>query len=267
MTAVYYRILPERLREARLAAFLSQERLGRAAGVARDTVMDLEHGRGKHGCQGFTVMSLAGVLGVEPLWLLGRECVENTREAEGETRRELTSNTGDNGGETVDSLAGGRDVLDFDLGFDLGTTQPLEPRSSSKSLAQAVPERFAEFWAAYPRKVGKIAARTAFLSAAKKVGADVIIAGAERLRDDANLPDEFHIPHPTTWLHAGRWDDPPLAPHGLPPPALGLLDTIVLANRREMQRNGQGTGEGYRRPASREFPALPSPGDDDRDVV
>lgn len=70
--------------------------------------------------------------------------------------------------------------------------------------------RFDEFWAIYPRKVGKDKARTAYTTATKRTDEDTIIAGATRLAQDPNLPEKTFIPHPTTWLTRGGWDDEPL---------------------------------------------------------
>lgn len=70
--------------------------------------------------------------------------------------------------------------------------------------------RFDEFWAIYPRKVGKDKARTAYTTATKRTDEDTIIAGATRLSQDPNLPEKTFIPHPTTWLTRGGWDDEPL---------------------------------------------------------
>lgn len=68
---------------------------------------------------------------------------------------------------------------------------------------------FAAFWAAYPRKVAKDTARKAFGRAVGRMTEDdplaVILAGIERA-----LPgwtDPQFIPHPATWLNAGRWGD------------------------------------------------------------
>jgi len=80
-------------------------------------------------------------------------------------------------------------------------------RPASKSLE---PDRFDEFWAVYPRKAAKAKARTKFATAVKKVGAQTVIDGATRYAADPNLPEQQYIPHPTTWLEQGRWDDPPL---------------------------------------------------------
>lgn len=56
---------------------------------------------------------------------------------------------------------------------------------------------FAEFYLAYPRKVGKEDARKAFEKATKSVDPAVIVEGARRYAADPNLPDKKFIPHPS----------------------------------------------------------------------
>lgn len=68
---------------------------------------------------------------------------------------------------------------------------------------------FAEFWATYPRTVGKPKARIAFDGALRRASFEEILAGAKRYAEDPNREDEFTA-HPTTWLHRDGWDDPPL---------------------------------------------------------
>lgn len=66
---------------------------------------------------------------------------------------------------------------------------------------------FVRFWAAYPRKTGKGAARTAFAQAVKKATVDQICEAAAafaRVRADE---DPRYTPHPTTWLNQERWSD------------------------------------------------------------
>lgn len=70
--------------------------------------------------------------------------------------------------------------------------------------------RFEEFWAAYPRKVAKKAARSAW----KKAKVDEalhrrILAAVERakLSSQWQRDNGQFIPHPATWLNAGRWED------------------------------------------------------------
>ncbi|WP_318744805.1 MULTISPECIES: helix-turn-helix domain-containing protein [unclassified Corynebacterium] len=78
-------------------------------------------------------------------------------------------------------------------------------------------DRFDEFWDAYPRKVGKKKARAKFAAAVKAAGdAQRVIDGAQRLAADPNLPEKQFIPHPTTWLERGGWDDEPLPARSLP---------------------------------------------------
>lgn len=72
------------------------------------------------------------------------------------------------------------------------------------------PNRFEEFWAAYPRKMGKQKAITKFKAALKRADAQTIIDGAHRLANDPNLPEATFIPHPTTWIERNGWEDEPL---------------------------------------------------------
>ncbi|WP_207758469.1 hypothetical protein [Glutamicibacter halophytocola] len=74
------------------------------------------------------------------------------------------------------------------------------------------PADFTRFWEIYPRRGGKGAACTAFIKAKKRANVETIIAGAERLRDDPNLPEGKLIPMPSTWLNQDRWEDDPLPP-------------------------------------------------------
>lgn len=69
---------------------------------------------------------------------------------------------------------------------------------------------FKEFWATYPRRVAKGAARKAWRSIMKKGGVEpaTIIAGAAAYRDDPNRkPDITFTAHPASWLNADRWAD------------------------------------------------------------
>ena len=71
------------------------------------------------------------------------------------------------------------------------------------------PDDFEDWWSAYPRKVGKDAARRAY-GAARKRGAsqaDLLMAlHRQRWPDDPR-----YVPHPATWLNGGRWADDPEA--------------------------------------------------------
>lgn len=84
------------------------------------------------------------------------------------------------------------------------------PAASSE---QDPPRGFDEFWTAYPRKVGKQAARKAFDSAIKKQKADpgAIADAAEAFRETCRRSRQAtkFIPHPSTWLNDGRYEDEP----------------------------------------------------------
>ena len=69
-------------------------------------------------------------------------------------------------------------------------------------------EAFETFWAYYPRKVGKAAARDKFLKHAKE-NMTAILDGAYRLSIDPNLPPTQYVPYPATWLSREGWLDEP----------------------------------------------------------
>lgn len=77
----------------------------------------------------------------------------------------------------------------------------------STAPAPAAFPGFPEFWAKYPRKVGKQAAVKAYRAALRVTDPATILAAL-----DAQLPvfaekDPRFIPHASTWLNAGRWED------------------------------------------------------------
>jgi hypothetical protein len=80
--------------------------------------------------------------------------------------------------------------------------------------ANGARERFAEFWKAYPRKVGKDKAWAAWEK--RKPDADLLAAMLRALAWQCQSEDwrkdggEF-IPYPASWLNAGRWQDEPMA--------------------------------------------------------
>lgn len=74
----------------------------------------------------------------------------------------------------------------------------------------ATADLFNRFWSAYPRKVGKDAARKAF---AKRKPDEALLAlmskaiAAQGLSVKCARGDEQYVPHPSTWLNEGRWQD------------------------------------------------------------
>lgn len=79
--------------------------------------------------------------------------------------------------------------------------------SSKPSASKEIEIAFNAFWKDYPRKVGKDLARKAFEKALKRTDAHTIMGGLETLRIEVAGKDQQFIPHPTSWLNAGRWAD------------------------------------------------------------
>lgn len=110
------------------------------------------------------------------------------------------------------------------INFAEATVEPVEaetpapvPAVAQADLAPAKAKKntgvdadFEEFYAAYPRHVGKEAARRAFVKAVKnKAKASDIVEGARRYAaaTAAAGTETRFIAHPATWLNAGRWSD------------------------------------------------------------
>jgi uncharacterized protein YdaU (DUF1376 family) len=84
---------------------------------------------------------------------------------------------------------------------------PISPKGGVKPYTQA----FESFWSAYPRKVNKLAASKAYITAIKQTGVThenlslsaTQFAAAHRT---ARTEERF-IPHPATWLSKGGWEN------------------------------------------------------------
>jgi hypothetical protein len=89
-------------------------------------------------------------------------------------------------------------------GDDLTITTEQEPPEQ-----ELLNKAFATFWAVYPKKDDKPLAKRSFEKALKRASVEVIVAGAERYRDDPNREDLF-TKNPSTWLNADAWENGPL---------------------------------------------------------
>jgi len=89
-----------------------------------------------------------------------------------------------------------------------------EEREKSTAKTPPYPPDFVQFWAVYPRRVGKGRA----LKAWKRVGAAAHIeAILEHVKADVvawQHRDVSKKPHPSTWLNDRRWEDPLSEPEG-----------------------------------------------------
>lgn len=98
---------------------------------------------------------------------------------------------------------------------------------ASADMSQAMLARFDRFWAAYPRKVGKGAARRKFAQIKPDDAlTDRMIQAVEKAKQSQQWTKDggAYIPHPTTWLNQERWEDE------LQPPQ--ERDVTVLYNTR-----------------------------------
>ena len=91
------------------------------------------------------------------------------------------------------------------------STDDLAPIKTKKEGSTArVESDFLDFYDAYPRHVGKEAARRAFVKAVKAgTPAADIVEGAHRYAaaTAAAGTETRYVAHPATWLNAGRWSD------------------------------------------------------------
>lgn len=70
---------------------------------------------------------------------------------------------------------------------------------------------FQEFWAAYPRKIGKQAASAAWDRTVRRGSqpTEIIEGLLNHLASGSFSTEEKYIPHATTWLNSKRWLDAP----------------------------------------------------------
>ena len=83
-----------------------------------------------------------------------------------------------------------------------------KPEAQAEAHTVAVDDGFDSFWAAYPKKVGKGAARKAWRKL--KPSGDILRAVERQKRSKQWLRESGrYIPNPATWLNQERWDDEP----------------------------------------------------------
>lgn len=87
---------------------------------------------------------------------------------------------------------------------------------------------FQAFWHAYPRRIGKGAARTAFAKAMKMCDGDTIIQAALKYSKHCESmgTERQYIPHPSTWLNQERWEDDLEAEAATPKKDIGWLNEL-----------------------------------------
>jgi hypothetical protein len=102
-------------------------------------------------------------------------------------------------------------------------------RSKSMTGRRWADEAFEAFWASFPRKVGKLAAKREWDRI--RPTPEVVEAMAKALEwQREQWDDPQYIPHPRTWLHQGRWMDEPPVPvqpkREIPKPVQGIAEWV-----------------------------------------
>lgn len=125
-------------------------------------------------------------------------------------RGNASSNASSNGGSNADGVTKPSPREEKRREDKDNTPQPPTGGRQRRSDAGDEPDGFSEFWSAYPRKVGKDAARKAFAKRkpdpellAKMLAAVANQAKSTQWQRDGGQ----YIPHPSTWLNEGRWND------------------------------------------------------------
>lgn len=118
-----------------------------------------------------------------------------------------------------------------------------KPAAKEKQEA-ASPVGFAEFWSAYPKKVGKIAAMKAWKRCNADLGEVLNAINRQKLGASWNKDGGQYIPNPATWINEGRWEDEGprgvVTPPGWTPPKTG--DTRTHPTNGASERFIEGTG-------------------------
>lgn len=89
----------------------------------------------------------------------------------------------------------------------------LEQGKRKKTLSVIKPSAFDRWYEAFPRKVGREAARAVYKRVVKcgKASEADLLAGAERYAAERHGEDRTYTKHPKTWLNGGHWADEPAA--------------------------------------------------------
>jgi len=85
------------------------------------------------------------------------------------------------------------------------TTTSTEDKSSTRPVSPDA--EFDRWYSAYPRKIDKGHARTAFKAARKKTDLETLVNAAEQFALHSRGTDPKFLAYPATWLNGERWED------------------------------------------------------------
>ena len=85
-----------------------------------------------------------------------------------------------------------------------------ETETDCRSTALTYSDDFLTFWKVYPRRIGKLAASKSLTRALRRTTLSVILSSlALCVKGEWRNREPEFIPHPSTWLNQGRWEDEP----------------------------------------------------------
>jgi len=120
-----------------------------------------------------------------------------------QTSNEYILNISNNG---VQKLQGGTAKI---AGESMQKMQTLNPVSNNLVNEQIIfwEQMFEEMWLLYPKRIGKGAAKQAWLKACKKINVGELKSCLRCYIDTISNADKKFIPHLATWLNQERWND------------------------------------------------------------
>jgi len=120
-------------------------------------------------------------------------------------------------------------------------------QGQSTARARANETGFELFWAEYPKKVGKAAARKAFDKVKEPVGTLVDAVKSQKCSEQWTKENGQFIPNPTTWLNQERWADdltPKIEPNPSPASVVSMDDIDRMIQAAQWAQTQGGTGDG-----------------------
>ncbi|CAB4147410.1 Protein of unknown function DUF1376 [uncultured Caudovirales phage] len=121
------------------------------------------------------------------------------------------------------------------------STSEVQTLSRKNRAGTDDPTDFAEFWAVYPRKTGKGAAKRAWTRQKPPLQKCLDAIAWQVLTPDWCRDQGQYIPHPSTWLNNRRWEDEPFHPPMDLTPRRG--DTMGVAGMKALAHARLSRGE------------------------
>ena len=87
------------------------------------------------------------------------------------------------------------------------TVQPTNNHKPITNNQTTTPNGFAEFWSAYPKKVGKGAAQAAWKKHKPDLAICIAAITTAKASRDWQKENGQYIPNPATWINQMRWED------------------------------------------------------------